>query len=134
MSLIIPHYLLVGGCSKDKVLQAHKKAKEIFNQNNEINKLISPLKSDSFFILYDGSNHRWKNGDEYMKAKTEYIQYLIESDIQFVEMATQELISCKHAKGLKKLEQHIYHVERKKRRIINQLIDWGVSRGSTLFR
>lgn len=113
MNLITPHYLLVGGCSKDKVLQAHKKAKEIFNQNNEINKLISPLKRDSFFILYDGSHHRWKNEDEYMKAKTTYIQYLVESDIQFVEMATQELISWKHAKGPKKLEQHIYHVERK---------------------
>jgi hypothetical protein len=134
MSLITPHYLLVGGCSKDKVLQAHKKAREIFKTNNKINKLISPLKSDSFFILYDSSHHRWKNEDEYMKAKTAYIQYLVESDIQFVEMATQELISWKHAKGPKKLEQHIYHVERKKRRIINQLIDWGISRGSTLFR
>lgn len=132
--IITPHYLLVGGCSKDKVLQAHKKAKEIFNPNNEMFKVISPLKSNSFFIFYDGSHHRWKNEDEYMKAKTSYIQYLVESDIQFIEMATQELISCKHAKDPKKLKQHIYHVERKKRRIINQLIDWGVSRGSTLFR
>lgn len=134
MSLITPHYLLVGGCSKDKVLQAHKKAKEIFDSNNEMIKLISPLKSNSFFIFYDGSRDRWKNEDEYMKAKTAYIQYLVESDIQFIEMATEELISRKHAKGPKKLKQYIYHVERKKRRIINQLIDWGVSRGSTLFR
>ncbi|MGG0233723.1 hypothetical protein [Bacillus tropicus] len=93
MSLINPHYLLVGGCSKDKVLQAHKKAKEIFNSNEQINKLVSPLRSDSFFILHDSGHNRWKNEDEYMKAKTAYIHYLLESDIQFVEMATQELIS-----------------------------------------
>ena len=49
-----------------------------------------------------------------MKAKTAYIRYLVESDIQFVEMATQEFISWKYAKDLKKLEQHTYHVERKK--------------------
>ena len=83
MSLITPHYLLVGGCSKDKVLQAHKKAKEIFNPNNEMNKLISPLKSDSFFILYDDSHHSWKNEDEYMKAKTAYVQYLVENICRF---------------------------------------------------
>jgi len=93
MSLIIPHYLLVCGCSKDKVLQAHKKAKEIFNPKGQTNKLVSQLRNVSFFVLCDGSHHRWKNEDEYMKAKTAYIRYLVESDIQFVEMATQELIS-----------------------------------------
>ncbi|EJQ39845.1 hypothetical protein A6283_23395 [Bacillus wiedmannii] len=93
MSLIIPHYLLVVGCSKDKVLKAHKIAKEIFNPKDKTNKLVSQLRNVSFFVLCDGSHHRWKDEDEYMKAKTAYIRYLVESDIQFVEMATQELIS-----------------------------------------
>ncbi|HFK1549133.1 TPA: hypothetical protein ACGXMZ_005053 [Bacillus albus] len=93
MNLITPHYLLVGGCSKDKVVQAHKKAREIFNSNNQMHKMVSPLRNLSFFVLYDGRHHRWKNEEEYMKAKTTYIRYLVESDIQFVEMAIQEFIS-----------------------------------------
>lgn len=93
MSLIIPHYLLVGGCSKDKVLQAHKKAKEIFNPKCQTNTLVSQMRNVSFVVLCDGSHHRWKNEDEYMKAKTAYIRYLVEADIQFVEMAIQEFIS-----------------------------------------
>ena len=93
MSLIIPRYLLVGGYSNDKVLQAHKKAKEIFNPKDQMNTLVSQLRNVSFFVLCDGSLHRWKDEDEYMKARTAYIRYLVESDIQFVEMAAQELIS-----------------------------------------
>ncbi|MDH4423823.1 MULTISPECIES: hypothetical protein [Bacillus cereus group] len=93
MSLIIPYYLLVGGCSKDKVLKAHKKAKEIFNPKGQTNTLVSQLRNVSFVVLCDSSHHRWKNEDEYMKVKTAYIRYLVESDIQFVEMATQEFIS-----------------------------------------
>ncbi|MFN6592988.1 hypothetical protein ACK3XG_28515 [Bacillus sp. TD10] len=92
MSLTNPHYLLVGGCSKKKVLQAHKKAKEIFNRTDQMNKLVSQLKNVSFFVLYDRNHHKWKNEDEYMEAKTAYIHYLVESDIQFVEIATQEFI------------------------------------------
>ncbi|MBE5107897.1 hypothetical protein IGI01_22385 [Bacillus thuringiensis] len=92
MSLINPHYLLVGGCSKNKVLQAHKKAKEIFNPTDRMNKLVSQLRNASFFVLYDSSHHKWKNEEEYMKAKMSYIHYLVESDIQFVEMTTQEFI------------------------------------------
>ncbi|MBJ8010004.1 hypothetical protein JDS88_28935, partial [Bacillus cereus] len=53
MSLIIPHCLLVGGCSKDNVLQAHKKPKEILNPKGKTNKMLSELRNVSFLVLCD---------------------------------------------------------------------------------
>ncbi|HDR4948317.1 TPA: hypothetical protein QCR51_004905 [Bacillus cereus] len=93
MGLMIPHYLLVGGYSRDKVLRAHEKAKEIFNPEDPKDALVSQLKKVSFFVLCDGSHARWKNQEEYAKARATYIQYLVEWDIPFVEMEAQELIS-----------------------------------------
>nr|WP_255295689.1 hypothetical protein [Bacillus cereus] len=60
----------------------------MFHPKGQRSKLVSQLRNISFFILCDGSHHRWKNEDEYMKVKMAYIRYLVESDIQFVEMAT----------------------------------------------
>lgn len=74
------------------MLHAHKKAKEIFNGTDQMNILVSQLKNISFFVLYDSNRQKWKNEDEYMKAKTAYIHYLVEFDIHFVEIATQEFI------------------------------------------
>jgi hypothetical protein len=93
MSLTTPHYLLVGGCSKKKKCYMHiKKRKEIFNGTDQMNILVSQLKNIFFFVLYDSNRQKWKNEDEYMKAKTAYIHYLVEFDIHFVEIATQEFI------------------------------------------
>ncbi|QQA19100.1 hypothetical protein I6G76_02175 (plasmid) [Bacillus cereus] len=41
----------------------------------------------------DSSHARWKNEEEYMEARRSYIQYLVEVDIQFVEIAAKKLIS-----------------------------------------
>ncbi|HDR6289254.1 TPA: hypothetical protein QCU33_005386 [Bacillus cereus] len=93
MGVIAPHYLLVGGYSKEKVLQVREKATEIFNPKDQNDGLVSDLQKVSFFVLCDASHTRWENEEEYIEKRQKYIQYLIKSDISFVFMAAGELIS-----------------------------------------
>ncbi|WP_242281141.1 hypothetical protein [Bacillus cereus group sp. BfR-BA-01347] len=92
MGINIPHYLYVGGYSKEKVLNAQEKAKKIFDKQ-EHSELVSPLKNVSFSVFCDSGHARWENEEEYMEARRSYIQYLVEVDIKFVEIAAKELIS-----------------------------------------
>ncbi|MFJ7557739.1 hypothetical protein ACIQXZ_28595 [Bacillus thuringiensis] len=92
MGINIPHYLYVGGYSKKKVLQAHEKAEKIFGKKGQA-ELVSTLKNVSFCVLCDSRHARWENEEEYMETRRSYIQYLVEVDIQFVEIAVKELIS-----------------------------------------
>ncbi|MDH2866234.1 hypothetical protein R6231_12520 [Bacillus cytotoxicus] len=92
MGSIIPHYLFVSCMSLtlDEMLQAHDKAIETFNPKDQSENLVSPLYEYHFLVLFDGSHRRWGNQEEYMKAREKYIKYLIEWDIQFVEITEIE--------------------------------------------
>lgn len=91
MESIISHCLYVVCGSVDKVSQAHKMAKEIFNPKDRSENLVSHLNLTSFFVLCNGSHTRLEDQEEYMKAREKYIKYLKDQDIHFID-ATRKSI------------------------------------------
>ncbi|WP_243526161.1 hypothetical protein [Bacillus pseudomycoides] len=86
------HYISVGCESEEKVLQAHRKAKEEFGQGDADVSLVSVMQDCMFSIRCNNRDKRWSSVDEYMAARSNYLCYLIEAGIPFIE--NKEKIVC----------------------------------------
>lgn len=96
MGWIRHHYIMVTHYGLEEIKLAHEKAKEMFNLSKEFGKeinLVSEILESvtnqyyTFLVAPDGSKEGWETSDLYDAIRKSFIQYLDETDIQFIEVA-----------------------------------------------